>query len=53
METISEYYDTELEMATDAAMKKLEPALLVFMAAIAGFIVIAIYIAMFDMYGAM
>ncbi len=53
METISEYYDTELEMATDSAMKKLEPALLVFMAAIAGFIVIAIYMAMFDMYGAM
>jgi type IV pilus assembly protein PilC len=53
MNTISGYYDAELEMATDAAMKKLEPALLVFMAVIAGFIVIAIYMAMFDMYSVM
>ena len=53
MDTISGYYDAELEMATDAAMKKLEPALLIFMAVIAGFIVIAIYMAMFDMYSVM
>lgn len=53
MDTVSGYYDAELEMATDAAMKKLEPALLIFMAVIAGFIVIAIYMAMFDMYSVM
>ena len=53
MKTISDYYDSELEMATDSAVKKLEPALLVVMAAIAGFIVIAIYMAMFDMYSVM
>ena len=53
MNTIAGYYDAELEMATDAAMKKLEPALLIFMAVIAGFIVIAIYMAMFDMYSVM
>ena len=53
MNTISGYYDSELEMATDSAMKKLEPALLIFMAVIAGFIVIAIYMAMFDMYSVM
>ena len=53
MNTISGYYDAELEIATDAAMKKLEPALLIFMAVIAGFIVIAIYMAMFDMYSVM
>ena len=53
MRTISGYYDSELEMATDSAMKKLEPALLVVMAAIAGFIVVAIYMAMFDMYSVM
>ena len=45
MRTISGYYDSELEMATDSAMKKLEPALLVVMAVIAGFIVVAIYMA--------
>ncbi len=50
MGTISGYYDTELEMATAAALKKLEPALLVFMAVVTGFIVIAIYVAMFEMY---
>ena len=53
MNTISGYYDAELEMATDSAMKKLEPALLIFMTVIAGFIVIAIYMAMFDMYSVM
>jgi type IV pilus assembly protein PilC len=53
MNTISGDYDAELEMATDSAMKKLEPALLIFMAVIAGFIVIAIYMAMFDMYSVM
>lgn len=51
--TIAGYYDTELEMAMDSALKKLEPALLIGLAAIAGFIVISIYMAMFAMYGAM
>ena len=53
LHTIAGYYDTELEMAIAAAMRKLEPALLIGLAGIAGFIVIAIYVAMFDMYGAM
>ncbi len=53
LHTIAGYYDAELEMATDAAMKKLEPALLIGLAVIAGFIVIAIYMAMFSMYAAM
>ena len=53
LHTIAGYYDAELEMAIAAAMRKLEPALLVGLAGIAGFIVIAIYVAMFDMYGAM
>lgn len=53
LHTIAGYYDAELEMATDAAMKKLEPALLVGLAVIAGFIVIAIYVAMFSMYASM
>ncbi len=53
LHTIAGYYDSELEMAIGAAMRKLEPALLVGLAGIAGFIVIAIYVAMFEMYGAM
>ena len=53
LQTISGYYDNELEMAIDASMKKLEPALLVGLAGVAGFIVVAIYMAMFSMYAAM
>ncbi|MBR5756883.1 MAG: type II secretion system F family protein [Firmicutes bacterium] len=51
--TISNYYDTELETAIAAAIAKLEPTVLVFLAGVAGFIVIAIYMAMFGMYAAM
>ena len=47
------YYDSELEQATADALAKLEPTILVFLAGFAGFIVIAIYMAMFGMYAAM
>ena len=40
-------------MATAAALAKLEPATLIFMGGIAGYIVIAIYIAMFSIYNNM
>ena len=40
-------------MAITSALNKLEPAVLVFMAAVAGFIVIAVYVAMFEMYAIM
>ena len=53
LRTISGYYDAELSMATAAALGKLEPAILVGLAGVAGFIVLAIYMAMFDMYGTM
>lgn len=53
LRTIGAYYENELQMAMDAALKKLEPTLLVGLAVIAGFIVIAIYMAMFEMYAAM
>lgn len=49
----AEYYDTELEQATAAALAKLEPFTLVFMGLVAGYIVIAIYVAMFSMYNGM
>jgi type IV pilus assembly protein PilC len=47
------YYDDELEQAIQAALAKLEPATLVFIGGVAGYIVVAIYIAMFGMYNAM
>ena len=53
LHTIAGYYDAELDMAINSALEKLEPALLVGLAGIAGFIVIAIYMAMFGMYAAM
>ena len=53
MKTVAGYYDSELETAINAAMAKLGPALLVVLAVIVGFIVIAIYGSMFSMYGAM
>lgn len=53
LETVSAYYDTELETAVNAALRKLEPTLLIFMAAVAGFIVIAVYLAIFSMYSVM
>ena len=51
--TIAGYYDSELEQATADALAKLEPAILCVLALIAGFIVIAMYMAMFSMYNAM
>lgn len=51
--TIAGYYDSELEQATADALAKLEPAILCVLALIAGFIVIAMYMAMFTMYNAM
>ena len=53
LKTIGAYYDAELDMAIAAAIAKLEPAILVGLAGIAGFIVIAIYVSMFDMYNLM
>ncbi len=53
LKTVASYYDAELEMATASALAKLEPALLIGLAVVAGFIVIAIYMAMFSMYSAM
>ena len=53
LHTIAGYYDAELDQAIASALAKLEPTLLVGLAAIAGFIVVAIYMAMFGMYAAM
>ena len=53
LKTIGAYYDVELDSAITKAMAKLEPAIMIGLAGIVGFIVIAIYGAMFDIYGAM
>ncbi len=53
LDIVAEYYDNELEQAVGKAIAMLEPALLIFLAVVAGFIVIAIYMAMFTMYEGM
>ncbi|MDO5303072.1 MAG: type II secretion system F family protein [Clostridia bacterium] len=53
LKTISAYYDAELEMAIQNALNKMDPTILVILAAIAGFIVVAVYVAMFNMYSIM
>lgn len=50
LETIGTYYDNEAQHATQQAIQKLEPTILILMAIFAGFIVIAIYLPMFSMY---
>ena len=53
MDTVAQFYDNELDEATKAALAKLEPAMLIFIAVFAGYIVIAIYTGIFSMYGTM
>ena len=53
LDTIALYYDAELEVAIQDALAKLEPALLVFLALVAGGIVGTIYMTMFSMYSLM
>ena len=51
--TIADYYYNEQDHATQQAVSKLEPTIMVFLAAFAGFIVLAIYLPMFTMYNLM
>lgn len=53
LDTVAKFYDAELDEATKAALAKLEPALLIFIAIFAGYIVIAIYTGLFSMYNNM
>ena len=53
LDTVALYYDNELEQAVSQAIAMLEPSLLIFLAVVAGFIVISIYMSMFMMYDAM
>ena len=45
--TMGAFYDDETDRASQKALSKLEPAILIFIAAFAGYIVIALYLAMF------
>lgn len=53
LHTVAGYYESELDMAVQDVLKKLEPTILVIMAGVAGYIVLAVYVAMFQMYSVM
>ena len=50
LQTIATYYTAEYDNATQKALSKVEPAMMIFLALFAGFIVISIYLPMFTMY---
>lgn len=53
MQTIGAFYDNEADNATQIAISRLEPTILVALAIFAGFIVISIYLPIFTMYDLM
>ena len=53
LHTVAKFYDNELDQAILSALAKLEPATLVLLGGVAGFIVLAVYGAMFTLYAAM
>ena len=50
LKTIGDYYTNEFDYATQQALAKLEPTMMIGLAIFAGFIVISIYLPMFTMY---
>ena len=53
MEVISEYYDNEVEMATNRAMSVLEPIIIIVLAVIVFVLLLSVYLPLFSMYGSM
>ena len=53
LDVIGDYYTNESDYAVQKAISKLEPTILVFLALLVGYIVIAIYLPMFTMYDLM
>lgn len=51
--TMGEYFDAETEVATQRALSALQPAITIVMGVVIGFVVIALYLPMFSMYGGM
>ncbi len=50
LSTIGAYYDSEADYATNKAIRKIEPIMLMLMAGVAGFVLFSIYVPMFSMY---
>ena len=52
LEVLAEYYDNEVEVNTARALALLEPTIIVILAVFVVFILLAVYLPMFSMYGA-
>jgi type IV pilus assembly protein PilC len=53
LEQISEFYDEEVEIATATLVSIIEPALIIGLAGLVAFIVLSLYLPIFNMYGQM
>ena len=53
LDVLSDYYDNEVETATANALAVLEPAIIVFLAGFVVVVLLAVYMPLFGMYGAM
>jgi type IV pilus assembly protein PilC len=53
LEILAEYYDNEVDTLTAKALSLLEPIIIVFLAVIVVTLLLAVYLPMFSMYGAM
>ena len=52
LQVLAEYYDNETDLRAQRALSLLEPALIVVLAIFVVFILMAVYLPMFGMYGA-
>ncbi len=53
LKTVGNYFDQEVNTATSRAVGVLQPAILIVMGVVIGFVVVAMYVPMFTMYAAM
>ena len=53
LEAVGNFYDNEVDIATNTALSVLEPAIIVVLALIVVFVLFSVYIPMFGMYGGM
>ena len=53
LEQISEFYEDEVEIATATLISVIEPVLIICLAVMVGFVVMALYLPIFKMYGGM
>ena len=53
LEAVGNFYDNEVELATQRALSVLEPMIIALLAGIVVFILFSVYLPMFGMYGNM